>query len=452
MNLEGSLKIGRLGNLQASELETVLRDSGQTLWAIALDGTVVDFMGAIRDDAGFDTDNLSGRSLRTLIHPDDVEAAKDFFIAVASGAVGSEDSTIEVRALDRDGRSYDVRVSGSTMLTGGDQPILLGLTTDISREKEAERRLERTRSRFIRAFEQAPTGIALVHIDPERGALIKAVNAEGCRLAKRDATSIVGHWLTDGEIVEIEDGALEETLLSASRMFSGESTGFSFDRILKLPGRSRRNITIVVSPLESEEADIIGDEQPINAIAHISDVTEQRLAEGELQHQARHDPLTDLLNRRRFISLLNEQIELAATDRQGGALLMFDLDDFKKVNDAHGHLAGDGVLKDIAGILRGELRESDPVARLGGDEFAVLLPSSSEVGARRVAESLLSCFERSRIEIAESGGKVFMPSVSIGGVILEGCEADAEVALRKCDKAMYEAKRRGGNCFVMDQG
>jgi GGDEF domain-containing protein len=118
------------------------------------------------------------------------------------------------------------------------------------------------------------------------------------------------------------------------------------------------------------------DGKPIHYIAQILDVTDRRRLERQLRHQAEHDALTGLANRRVFAAELGRQ--LARERRYGGesSLLMVDLDGFKEINDTLGHAAGDLVLQAIGYLLAGRVRDTDLVARLGGDEFAVLLPGT----------------------------------------------------------------------------
>jgi diguanylate cyclase (GGDEF)-like protein/PAS domain S-box-containing protein len=118
------------------------------------------------------------------------------------------------------------------------------------------------------------------------------------------------------------------------------------------------------------------------------DLTERRQLEERLRHLADHDPLTGLINRRRFEEELERHLVQGRRYGMTGALLVLDLDGFKAVNDEHGHKAGDNVLCAVADALLRRLRESDTVARIGGDEFAVLLPRATAAEAEQVCRSL----------------------------------------------------------------
>ena len=173
----------------------------------------------------------------------------------------------------------------------------------------------------------------------------------------------------------------------------------------------------------------------------IAGLSQLRRTQSQLQLLATHDPLTTVLNARAFASQVAQ--ELGRNRRYGRplALVYLDLDDFKKVNDAHGHATGDAVLRLVADAMRSAVRQADVVGRLGGDEFGVLMPETDGTVAHAVANRL-------------AGGirTVFRgtPSVtaSIGVVAVSGTEAGSDELLRKADQAMYEAKRAGKDRVV----
>ncbi len=151
-------------------------------------------------------------------------------------------------------------------------------------------------------------------------------------------------------------------------------------------------------------------------------------------HLAHTDSVTGLFSRRAFLERLEH--DLASTQRHKSALTLVyvDLDDFKAVNDTHGHATGDRVLRAVAQALRDSTREADTVARLGGDEFALVLPDTDGVGARRAVEKLQNALQRAA-DLAVTA--------SIGAVTLAGSRPDAASVLAAGDALMYEAKRAG---------
>ncbi len=169
-----------------------------------------------------------------------------------------------------------------------------------------------------------------------------------------------------------------------------------------------------------------------------------RRTQDELERMATHDHLTGTLNAGAFSQRLSDELRRLRRYPGPGALLYLDLDNFKGLNDAHGHQAGDAVLRLAAGALRRTVREVDVVGRLGGDEFAVLMPATDGVvaaaAARRLGDGVRAAFDGE-------------PSVtaSIGVVSFGATEATADDLLRRADQAMYQAKRNGKDQVVSVQ-
>jgi len=162
----------------------------------------------------------------------------------------------------------------------------------------------------------------------------------------------------------------------------------------------------------------------------------------ELQRQAITDPLTELANRRYVLEQSQLEIKKAQRNNLPLSLIMIDLDHFKKINDTHGHQAGDEILKNFAQVLKAECRESDNISRFGGEEFLLLLPATDLEGAISNAEKIRLAIEQHLFKTA--AGEVQI-TASFGVTQLGSSEADTEGALRRADKALYQAKRSGRN-------
>jgi len=159
----------------------------------------------------------------------------------------------------------------------------------------------------------------------------------------------------------------------------------------------------------------------------------------ELEHLALHDMLTDLPNRSLVEDRLQQGILIAKREKKVVSFMMIDLNQFKEVNDRHGHEVGDGLLKQVALRLRRVLRQSDTAGRLGGDEFAIVLPSTDAAGAVKVAKKLVKVFEAPfRI-----GDKTLNVSCSIGIAVYPEHGEDVANLCRCADVAMYVAKNGG---------
>ena len=164
--------------------------------------------------------------------------------------------------------------------------------------------------------------------------------------------------------------------------------------------------------------------------------------EAELRYLADHDPLTGLLNRRRFRAELDQYVSFSARYGGQGAVMIIDIDGLKEVNDKLGHQLGDNLIRRVAAILRERVRATDLVARLSGDEFAVLMPQSDVAGALQLGEDL-------RAQVAEGfapDSDIGVATISVGiGMFGGGGEAGAESVLIAADQAMYQAKAEGRN-------
>ena len=158
-----------------------------------------------------------------------------------------------------------------------------------------------------------------------------------------------------------------------------------------------------------------------------------------LEHLASHDAMTGAFVRSAFLDRLESEVARARRHDRPFALLMLDLDQFKRINDEHGHLAGDKVIVDFAARVTGLLRQQDMLCRYGGEEFVLLLPETSLANGALVAE-------RIRQKVTEARHDVSPYTVSIGVVAANGKAAnDANVLLEAADSALYEAKRGGRN-------
>ena len=172
-----------------------------------------------------------------------------------------------------------------------------------------------------------------------------------------------------------------------------------------------------------------------------------RQSHAELQHLVQHDSLTGLFNRRRFEEELSRHLAYARRYGSQGAVVVFDIDNFKQINDTLGHRAGDEALTAVARVLRARLRQTDITARLGGDEFALVLPETGPNGARTVAEKIVEGVRGCGVPVQ---GEELRMTASVGASLFEEVdERTAEDVLGAADHAMYEAKRAGGDRFVI---
>ncbi|MBA2492311.1 MAG: diguanylate cyclase [Gammaproteobacteria bacterium] len=180
----------------------------------------------------------------------------------------------------------------------------------------------------------------------------------------------------------------------------------------------------------------------VNILVVSEDISETHYLAQQLSHQASHDELTGLVNRREFERRLQRVLRTAREERSKHALCCIDLDKFKIINDTCGHVAGDELLRQVATLLQRGVRNRDTVARLGGDEFGVLMEHCSSQQARLVADGLRGIVDQFRF----TWDKVqFHVGASIGLVPIDGTIEDASSVLSAADSACYVAKDAGRN-------
>ena len=222
-----------------------------------------------------------------------------------------------------------------------------------------------------------------------------------------------------------------------AQILAGEqSTGPATGSQLRKRDGSTTSVHERAAPIRDSHGEVIG------IVFVMRDITQERALAAQLLHQATHDALTGLANRREF----EQQLGRAMVDQKSTgtdyALLYLDLDQFKVVNDTCGHAAGDELICQVSWAVKHELRAADVLARLGGDEFGILLANNAQAAALEVAESIRRRISELRF-VWE--GKVFSTNVSIGVLSLTESLATVGDALSAADQACYLAKDSGRN-------
>lgn len=194
-------------------------------------------------------------------------------------------------------------------------------------------------------------------------------------------------------------------------------------------------VTLTVTPTEE-------DGGSGGAVVVFQDITERKQREHELLRLATTDALTGIANRRCLLEHIEQELARFGRSQQPGALLMLDLDHFKRINDRHGHAAGDAVLKHFAALMQSHLRRIDFVGRLGGEEFVIVLADTPASGARIFAERLCETVATQAL-VTDTGALRY--TVSIGVAPFAAADAGAHALLARADAALYRAKQNGRN-------
>lgn len=198
--------------------------------------------------------------------------------------------------------------------------------------------------------------------------------------------------------------------------------------------------------LEVHASQVVAGDAVIGFVGTVKDITSRREEEVLRQWEAEHDPLTGLLNRRGFERRLEEALADWRKKSTPSALILFDLDHFKAINDDGGHALGDEMLRLVAEQMAGSVRSTDHVARQGGDEFAVLLPSCSLQQMQHIAEQLIDAING--VEVKHRGCS-YRVTPSLGVTEFREGDENIHVLIQRADAACYQAKQRGRNRIVV---
>ncbi|NID06418.1 EAL domain-containing protein [Luteibacter jiangsuensis] len=406
----------------ARHLGDVQRTGHIGLWeANLVEGTIV-WSGHVHQITGLPPDRMGGRhgTYYKLVHPEDQHAMAAWLAKFEHGDGPYE---CEHRLCRPDGREVRVVVRAARITNEEGQRILAGTISEITALHETRQRLQDT-DRDLAASEAAyrqllarmPLPLVVVRDDRIEYANHLAedrLGAEGHTLVGRRA----GDFLDAHALEATRRGAAEGTSIAA---WIEPEHGMPFEAELALSDYrdSRGRGTLVI----------------------VRDVTEQRRYEERLNHQATHDELTGLPNRRALRENLESMLAQRELDGSGLMVLFVDLDHFKVINDALGHALGDQVLRDLSLRLGDAVGGEGQVGRFGGDEFVAVLPFG---GSPAKAIDVLPRIQRAIEEPLEVAGTSQRLKCSIGVAFATRDGADADTLIRNADTAMYDAKRSG---------
>jgi diguanylate cyclase (GGDEF)-like protein/PAS domain S-box-containing protein len=379
---------------------------------------------------GLTNEEITGRSLEEIMKAEDFASIKPRIEAALLGMRQDYERSVVLR----EGTPATHTIVNLIPHFNEDKQVIgvFSMTTDISARKKMEVELAAEKERAQVTLASIGEGVItsdakgkLVYMNPVAEELI------GTRLenVRGKPVNEVFSFISEGE-----REPMENPLLRCIR--EKQVVGLNDQSVLLRPDGTEYPIDDSTAPILDSAGQTLG------AVLVFSDVSQQRFLSRQLTHQASHDPLTGLINRREF----EERLKRAISEVRGGklqhVLFFMDLDQFKVVNDTCGHVAGDALLRQISAAFERELRHSDTLARLGGDEFGVLLEHCPTEQAMHIADQLLKAARDLRFTW---GGRAFPIGVSIGLIaITTDSESHTEI-MRSADAACYVAKDRGRN-------
>jgi diguanylate cyclase (GGDEF)-like protein/PAS domain S-box-containing protein len=365
--------------------------------AIARDERIV-FVNALAEQLfGYRREELLGKPVQTL-WPERLRARYTDNMRLYFATEHPLRFSTEVWGLRRDGTEFAGEMSWG-VVGSAEGPLLLAIGRDVTQRRAADERVRALAAMGERALGGADPG----ELANDAVALIRrTLPVEGVEVRLADGAALASDGPVDDAPLRLRIGTGDEMLVTPDRKLSDEE------------------MTV------------------LRAVANILATAMERLRdEDQMRHDALHDPLTGLANRTLLYDRLHHA--LAQSEREHGqtGVLFVDLDNFKQINDEHGHRVGDELLAALGDRLRAAVRPADTVARIGGDEFVVIYEHADEAGALALADRL----ETAISEPVTLGGVERRLSASIGIAIGHG---EADELIRAADAAVYRAKAAGG--------
>ena len=307
----------------------------------------------------------------------------------------------------------------------------ISIRTDITEIKQLEEALFREKELAQVTLQAIADGVITTDIQGK----VEYINPQAEQLTGWNSSQAKGRLLT--QVLPIHDQTSATPIKNLVQLcLKGESVFIESNVTLTNRNGQDYAVEIAATPLLNRDGVTIG------AVIVVHDVTAvQRLA-SQMSYQATHDTLTDLVNRREFERRLKLLLESAKEHGHEHALCYLDLDQFKVINDTCGHVAGDELLRQLATVLSGNIRDRDTLARLGGDEFGILLGECSLPKAREIAEKICTIVKEFRFVW---GDTIFELGVSIGLVQITAQSEDINSVMSAADTACYVAKDKGRN-------
>ncbi|MES1929858.1 PAS/PAC sensor-containing diguanylate cyclase/phosphodiesterase [Salinisphaera dokdonensis CL-ES53] len=388
---------------------------------------------ALCEIVGYDEMELLRTTFQDITHPDDLETDLAYVHDLLEGR--RLDYMMEKRYFHKQGHIVDIQLDVSLLRDEQGEPLyFISHIQDISERKRAHRQLFEAKELAEVTFEAIGEGV--VRVDANE--VVSELNSAAAQLLGLPRSSIVGNKF--GDVIRFfdaeEDRQLPDPLSGV--LTAGDRVRVPiFTRLQRADGDF---ISIVdsISPIHDDTGAIQG------AVFVFQDISEARRMTDELVHQASHDALTGLPNRRGFQEALDRTWARVKQGALNAFVMYLDLDHFKTVNDTGGHSAGDELLRQIGLRLRALLRGSDVLSRLGGDEFAAIVHTEDLEGACIVADKIVA--EISDLDFAH-GERRYAVGVSIGIAALDRRLASTEAALIHADAALYVAKDSGRNRY-----
>ncbi len=377
---------------------------------------------------GLESSQLLGREIADLVKPAYRALFRNTMVKRAAGE--SVPRRLEIQLINGNESGLWVEAQSTNIEFHGN-PAILTVARDVSHRKSLEVSLSRSKRQAQYTLESIAEGV----ITTDNDGRIDYMNLAAEALIGTNRDDAAGHRV--GELFSLVDDAdrrplgdpVERCLAMQRRVNMGRHAV-----MVSADGEQEHSIEISASPIRGPGKSISGTVVVFHDVGEIRGLTRQ------MSYQATHDPLTGLINRREFERRLDDGMDSAHAEEAVHMLFYMDLDRFKAVNDSCGHLAGDNMLREVAGLIKEQVRDSDFVGRLGGDEFGALLIGCPIEKARQIATDVCNAIADYRFVWKD---KIFNIGISIGLVEISHISGSLQDVMSAADSACYVAKQEG---------
>ena len=432
--------------LKSSEMRfrSFVENANDVLFTLSPAGVFIYVSPQWKDAFGYELGETIGQPFTPFVHPDDVAGCLAFLQRVLE--TGKKQSGVEYRVRCKDGSYRWYTANGSLINDPVDgSPTFVGIGRDIGERKQIEDALKDSEFRWKFAIEGSGDGVWDWDVQTDDAQYSKRWK-EMLGYSEGDILPTNREWVR-----RIHPDDQSYVARAMQTYLDGRTPIYVVEYRLRCKDDSYKWILGRGMVVKRSE-----DGKPLRMIGTHTDITERKQMEGQIRQMAFYDTLTKLPNRR----LLNDRLSqaMAANRRSGcyGALMFLDLDNFKPLNDSHGHEAGDLLLIEVADRLKSCVREMDTVARFGGDEFVVMVSELNADGqesatqAGIIAEKIRCTLSAPyRLTIRQEGESDISIehrcTASIGVALFIDHDSKPDDILRWADTAMYQAKEAGRN-------
>jgi len=378
------------------------------------------------------TCQLVGTRLQDLVHPDFADLMAEQLRRQLKGESAPQRLEAELRRADGIGP----RVEFSFARTSLERETAVLVSVVEMTPQAAQPETGRGHVGAWEALDSLGEGV----LTTDREGRIVYANKVASQLIGKPPSETLGHQLL--EVLHLAEEGGRRALGDPVRQCLATGARLNLGRrgmLVSNGGDTERSIELTIAPMRDSGGETTG------TVIALRDVSDLRGLTKQMSYQASHDALTGLVNRREFERMLQEAAESAHAENRHHVLCYLDLDRFKAVNDECGHVAGDSMLREVAGIIKNAVRDSDTVGRLGGDEFGILLIGCPLEKARQIADDVVRAVGDYRFVWKE---KIFTVGVSVGLVEVTKESGSIEDLISAADSACYVAKKQGSHVQV----